>query len=481
MMTLEEMQVCLGSDIRSYLPDDLAGKAPASFCYDSRAVEPGSLFVCLPGDRVDGHDYAAQAAAKGALAIIAERDPFAGAEPPLPVIRVENSRQALLELAELWRGRTRAKVVGVTGTAGKTSVKEVLASALGKHGKTAKNFLNMNSQIGLSISILNAPLDADYWVMEAGISEEGDMDDLGRVLRPDLAVIVNVGQCHLSGLGGKGVAWHKARLLAYLTEGGKALINADYPELVSEARVYPVELRLFSSKRAGADYFVSYKGPASAATGRYYIHVNDGSGPESRLGEDFEVIAPFRGSFGSENVAAVAGAAHMLGLSREELIAGMAGVDMPRQRFNCQFFRNLAVIDDSYNSNPLSAPRMVETAAEMAREKKLPLIFVMGEMLELGDIAYDMHRQLARTMAEAGGAAVLWKGGQEKAVWDGLQQGGFGGDFHVVQDEQSFRDCMGDVFKKCGKTGVVLFKGSRGTRIDPFVAIFQKEFCPVQE
>lgn len=477
MMTLEEMDVCLGSDLRSHLPAELANLSPTSFCYDSRAVEPGSLFVCLPGERVDGHDFAAQAASQGALAIIAERDPFAGEEPPLPVIRVESSRQALLELAELWRGRTRARVVGVTGTAGKTSVKEVLASALARHGKTAKNFLNMNSQIGLSISILNAPLDADYWVMEVGISEEGDMDDLGRVLRPDLVVIVNVGQCHLSGLGGKGVAYHKARLLAYLTEGGKALINADYPELVSEARLYPAELRLFSSKRAGADYFVSYKGPASAATGRYYIHVNDGGS----LAEDFEVIAPFRGAFGSENVAAVAGAAHMLGLTREELISGMAGVDMPRQRFNCQFFRNLAVIDDSYNSNPLSAPRMVETAAEMAREKKLPLIFVMGEMLELGDIAYDMHRQLARNMAEAGAAAVLWKGGQEKAVWDGLQEGGFSGDFHVVRDEQSFRDSMGDVFKKCGKTGVVLFKGSRGTRMEPFVAVFQKEFCPAQE
>ncbi|MDR1125810.1 MAG: UDP-N-acetylmuramoyl-tripeptide--D-alanyl-D-alanine ligase [Deltaproteobacteria bacterium] len=481
MMTLEEMNVCLGADIRTHLPGHMAGKAPVSFCHDSRAVEPGSLFVCLPGERVDGHDFAAQAAARGALAIIAERDPFAGAEPPLPVIRVENSRQALLELAEFWRGRTRARVVGVTGTAGKTSVKEVLAAALARHGKTAKNFLNMNSQIGLSISILNAPLDADYWVMEAGISEERDMDELGRVLRPDLAVIVNVGQCHLSGLGGKGVAYHKARLLAYLTKGGRALVNADYPELVSECRVYPAELKLFSSKRASADYFVSYKGPASAATGRYLIHASDGSGAAAGRSEDFEVIAPFRGSFGSENVAAVAGAAHLLGLSREDLAAGLAGADMPRQRFSCQFFHNLAVIDDSYNSNPLSAPLMVESAAEMAREKKLPLILVMGEMLELGDIACDMHRQLAKTMAEAGAAAVLWKGGQEKAVWDGLREGGFAGDFRVVQDESAFREGMGELFKKRGKSGVVLFKGSRGTRLDPFVEIFQKEFCPAQE
>ncbi|MDR2891730.1 MAG: UDP-N-acetylmuramoyl-tripeptide--D-alanyl-D-alanine ligase [Deltaproteobacteria bacterium] len=489
MMTLREMAQCLGALESSgtkhthWLPESALDRAPARFCLDSREVGPDDVFICLHGENVDGHDFARQAAERGALALIAEKDPqdiFDGETPPLAVLRVESSLAAITALASAWRERAASAgtvVVGVTGTAGKTSVKEALAAVLERHGKTAKNFMNMNNQLGLPVNMLNAPADAVFWVMEAGINEAHDMDELGALLRPDLAVILNVGPGHLSGLGGpnsRGVPYYKSRLLAYVNQAGpcgRALINADYPDLLRESRSYALPQSLFSTKRADADYRASYVGPVSTATGKYQVQLREADGSL----RTFDVAAPFRGSFGSENVAAIAGAAHILGLSPEEITAGLAQAAMPRQRFSCRTYKNTMVIDDSYNSNPLSASRMLEAAVEMAAEKKLPLFLVMGEMLELGEEAEEIHLQLGRNMAKTGAKLVLWKGGQADSVREGLKQGDFTGEFKVTQELNEFLDAICSAHKQAGACGVVLFKGSRGNRLERFVAGFQNE------
>ena len=176
-----------------------AGQAPVvtGVASDSRAVKPGDLFVCVPGERTDGHDHAAEAVRAGAVAVLAERDPFEGEVNArvllTPVLLADNSVAALGRLGHAWRAAFRGKVVGVTGTAGKTTLKELLAHILAGRGATARNPLNLNTQIGLPVSMLGADGDEAFWVMEAGISHAGDMDELGPVLEPDLAVILNVG------------------------------------------------------------------------------------------------------------------------------------------------------------------------------------------------------------------------------------------------------------------------------------------------
>ncbi|MDL2307787.1 Mur ligase domain-containing protein [Desulfovibrio sp. OttesenSCG-928-C06] len=484
MLTLREMSLYLGSNPANHLPEDLYGREVASFCLDSRQAGPGDVFVCIKGENSDGHDYAAQAAANGALAIIAERDPFNGETPPLAVIRVENSQEAVTSLAGWWRDRAAGngvKVVGVTGTAGKTSVKEVLSAVLAVRGQTCKNFLNMNNQLGLPISMLNASEHADFWVMEAGISEARDMDELGSLLRPDLALILNVGQGHLSGLGDKGVSYYKARLLSYVTPDGKALVNADYPDLVRESKAHNITPAYFSTRRSDADFFVEYLGPAAQdstvprASGSYRVHVLEG-GRESL---SFEVAAPFRGAFGAENVAAIAGTALLLGLTPEEIQKGLPDAALPRQRFSCQSFRDTVLIDDCYNANPLSAGRMLESAAEMAKEKKLGLFLVMGEMLELGEAAAESHFQLGRQMAQSGAAQVIWKGGMSAQVRGGLEQEGFGGEFVPVSSDEEFLAAVKNGYAK-SMAGVLLFKGSRGNRLERFVSAFRQEYTDEQ-
>jgi UDP-N-acetylmuramoyl-tripeptide--D-alanyl-D-alanine ligase len=475
MLTLNDIALLLEQSGKIALPENLAGKQALFYSQDSRAITPGSIFVCTRGENVDGHDFVPEAIKKGALAVIAERDPFAGlsGELSVPLFRVENSLKAITILAAAWReraGRRGTKVIGITGTAGKTSLKEALAAVLSKHARTAKNFMNMNNQWGLPLSILNAPDDAVYWVLEAGISNANDMDELAGLLRPELAIILNVGAGHLSGLGDKGVAYYKSRMLAYLPEGGQALINGDYPELVRESAVYPVKQQFFSGKDTNADVFAAYSGPVSAVSGAYSVRL--------RNSEAFNLTAPFRGAFGAENVAAIVGAGIILGLDRKEIINGLSDVILPQQRFNCQVFENTLLIDDSYNANPLSAMRMLESAAEMASEKKLPLLLVMGEMLELGAETAAEHVELGKNMATTKAKAVLWKGGNVQSIAQGLEQGGFRGEFKTAQSSEEFKDIMSGQYKKYGSCGVVLFKGSRANRLERYVEIFKKEFCP---
>lgn len=471
MMTLKEMAAVLGAHELTGVPPELADSKPRAFRTDSRAVEPGDVFVCIPGEKVDGHDYALQALEKGAAALVVQRRPFEDAAAParpFALLGGDSVIGVITRLAVAARERTKATVVGITGTAGKTSVKEVLSAVLSVRAKTSKNYMNMNSQIGLAVSILNAAEDAGFWVLEAGISEARDMDELAPVLKPDLGIILNIGPAHLSGLGDRGVAYYKSRLLAHLNKGalsqrGLALVSADYPDLVSEARALDADIRFFSTRVKDADYFASYLGPASAATGRYMV---------SLRGAAVEVVTPFRGGYGSENVAAIAGAAHLLGLGQEEIVMGLAGAVLPAQRFVCETRGTVTMIDDSYNANPLSSGRMLEAAAEMAQDGDRKLIPVMGEMLELGESAADSHRQLGRKMAEQGAALVVWKGGQAEMVEAGLREGGFKGDFYPVNEKDKFAALL----KEFPESGfVTLFKGSRGTRLEEFAGVFRSE------
>ncbi|WBF67171.1 UDP-N-acetylmuramoyl-tripeptide--D-alanyl-D-alanine ligase [Desulfovibrio subterraneus] len=471
-LTLNTIQNAMGAV--GFLGD--AGDViPTGVQTDSRVLKKGELFFCISGERFDGHNFARLAVEHGACAVVAERPPFSMdemcsmecEEGGVPLLMVRNSVHALGRLAAYHRQQTSATVVGVTGTAGKTTVKEVLAQVLSVRGETARNHLNLNNQIGLPVSMLAATGEERFWVMEAGISEPHDMDELASVLRPDLAIVLNVGSGHTQGLGDKGVAYYKARMLNYIAKGGVGLVSGDYPDLVREARRNFREVRLFSVKDPEATYFAEYAGPESETHGRYKVRLE---------GRDFEIVAPFRGAFAAENVVAVAAAAYILGLKSEEIIKGFADARLPEKRFCCQQRGNWLVIDDSYNANPLSSARMLETASEMAGGR--PLMLVMGEMRELGGEAVSAHVQLGKNMAEAAPEAVFWVGGHAEEVRRGLAEAGWSGEMQIVQTPEDFVNR----FKDTGlRAGLVLFKGSRGNKLERLVEAFCVEPCKLEE
>ncbi len=430
--------------------------------YDSRSVLPGQLFVAIHGERSDGHDYAAQAVQNGAAAVLGERDPFDGSGS-VPVILAPDSVKALGSIAHACRERFRGKVIGLTGTAGKTTTKELLACVLSQNGKTARTPLNLNTQVGLPVSILSASGDEKFWVLEAGISHPWDMEELGAVMEPDLAIVLNAGTGHSLGLGDKGTAFYKTRLLRHRKPGCPALVCADYDDLVKEASVFP-DVIPFSSRRTDVPYHAAYAGIDANGHGMYSL---------SLPGVTLDVETILTGSYAAENLIAAAAAAHLLGLSAEEIRTGIRSASFPGQRFARHDLPGWTVIDDSYNANPLSTSRMLQAAGELAAKSRL--ICVMGEMGELGSEASREHAALGRNIADAGCSALFWFGGHAGDVQEGLADRGYTGYFHHASSPADFLDAF-RVWKNGSASGsrknVILFKGSRMNRLEQMVKLF---------
>ena len=441
-----------------------------SVCTDSRDVAPGKVFFCFAGERTDGHDHAPQAVEAGVAAIVATRDPLAKEReqglPLPPVFLVTNAQDALWLLALRQRSQTNAKVVGITGTAGKTTLKESLASILSCQGATEKNHKNFNTQIGLSMSMINASEDASFWVMEVGISQPHDMEELGSILQPDLSLILNAGVGHTQGLGEKGVDWHKASLSRYTAPNGFVLVNADYPKLVVGVGGYKeyfltngIHILTFGTQPP-AKIKARYLGQTEEGKGRYTVDMD---------GKDHTIVAPFFGAYGAENVAALAAAATLLGVAMPLVQKGLDTVILPDMRFRRQDIGSVTLIDDSYNSNPLSARRMLEAASILAKESGRELYCVLGEMRELGNDTQNLHAELGRLIAAIAPRGILWKGNHWGSVMQGLHEADYKGYFAQAQTTEDF---IAQNKKIELANIVVLFKGSRGNKLEEYVKEF---------
>jgi len=390
-MTLADIQRCLNG-----VSDDGMDIPVNAVRTDSRAVTGGDLFVCIEGDRFDGHEFAEQAAQAGAAGIVTSKI----VQVDVPVFMVRDTTVALGQLAACHRSQCKAKLIAVTGTAGKTTVKELLAEVLSGSFPVAKNYRNFNNQIGLPLSMLKARPEQSVWVMELGISVVSDMAELGPIATPDVALITNVGPGHLQGLGDlEGVARAKASLLRYLQPGGVAIVSMDYPQLWNAARKIVAEPVGFSTTNESAPFFCRFIGPGQYGSGRFLLRTPKG---------EKEFDAPFCGEHFAENLAAVAAAAHTASLGPQDVVQGAARFSADTQRFCCRPAGSVMVIDDTYNANPLSMKRSVETARTIAEDR--PLVLLLGDMLELGEESALRHHELGETLALIKPEAVFWKG-----------------------------------------------------------------------
>jgi UDP-N-acetylmuramoyl-tripeptide--D-alanyl-D-alanine ligase len=425
---------------------------------DSRAVTPGCLFVCVPGARLDGHHFAAEAVGKGAAAVLADR-PLTGLPEGTPVLLVRDTVAALGRLARAWRTRAGARLAAVSGSAGKTTVKELIAAILGKVAPTAKNYKNYNNRIGLPLSMLEAGQNDAYWVMEIGVSAPGEMEPLAAIAEPDVAVIHNVGPAHLEALGDvTGVAIEKTKLFKALRPGGVALASMDYPELWEAAKAACPGVRGLSTKGHGAPYRAKYLGALSEGRGRFFLRLDE---------LEMEVVTPLTGGHFAENILAAAATARILGAGESHIAAGLETAVMPEQRFFCRRQGCYTIIDDTYNANPLSMRRAIAAAAETA--KGGTLVLVLGEMREMGAHAEAEHARLGELAAASGAKAVFYHGGHADAVGEGLTRRDYAGIFAVVDTPAAFVETLAATGPGAG---VYLFKGSRSMRMEEYLAAF---------
>lgn len=436
--------------------EDYADLYPSRIQTDSRLVQSGDLFVCIPGNRFDGHNFAQEAVKKGAIALIIER-PLLETDLKVPFLLVPDSVKALGLLAAEWRNRFNGWVIAITGTAGKTTVKEFLASILELEGKVNKNFKNWNNQLGVSLSILGFSGKEKYWILEAGISIQGDMDVLGSILTPNLAIIINVGSAHLEGLGDcYGVAKEKAKLLSYLKPQGKTIISSDYPILQEYLpNRDDIQIKTFSSYDAKSDTYGSYLGCFSD---EFVFDL-------CLQGEKYQVSSKYGGLFLTENILAAALTASILGLEKNLIQKGLVQANIPEHRCKVHNIGGIKIIDDCYNANPFSIRLVLKS---IANETENNLILLLGDMKELGEIALGEHQDLGKFIAALNCDQIhlMYYGKYHQEVQTGFLQGRPTGTF--------IRICSVDEFKKSWRDlnlqkATVLIKGSRGCQMENFV------------
>ncbi|MEW6325804.1 MAG: UDP-N-acetylmuramoyl-tripeptide--D-alanyl-D-alanine ligase, partial [Nitrospirota bacterium] len=388
---VKELLPLLGAEL-------LAGSAEAwvsALSTDSRVLEAGDYFLALKGERFDGHGFAQEALAKGAGGVIVERNAgrrLLASTPPTasrPVLGVEDPLAALQALAAAHRRRFHLPMIGITGSNGKTTTKEMTAAILSCRRRVLKTHGNLNSQIGLPLVVLRLAAEHAVAVLELGISRHGELTRLCRMAQPTIGVITNIGPAHTEFLGDlDGVRRAKAELLEALPADGVALLNRDdeaYDWLRRRCRCRSVSFGL--SAAADVRAVVHEAGsPSSDGAPRQVLTLQ---WPGGRA----EATTPAVGLHNACNAAAAAAAALQVGAGPDEIAAGLGAVELPAMRSEWRSLPGGArVLLDAYNANPLSVRRALETAARLAGRGRV--VAVLGDMLELGPAARRWHEEM---------------------------------------------------------------------------------------
>ncbi len=432
---------------------------------DSRKVRPGDLFVALPGARTDGHDHAGAALAGGAAAAMVERIP-PGAAAAAPLLLVEDCLAALARLGAAARARSRAGVVAVTGSVGKTGTKESLARALAPFGAVHASEGNLNNHIGAPLSLARLPAGAGFAVLEMGMNHAGEIAPLSRMARPDVAIVTNVEAVHIAHFADeRGIAEAKAEVFAGLAPGGAAVLNRDNPWF---------DLLAARAAGAGAGRIVGF-GRGAAAEVRLLDAAPDDGGVSVRAsvgGREVRYRLDAIGEHWAFNSAGVLACVHALGLDPEPAAAAIRQVVAGRGRGGQARIAlagggAVTLIDESYNASPAAMRAAFRVLAAAAPGPGGRRIAVLGDMLELGAAGPELHAALAGDLLAARPDAVFTVGPEMRALRARLPAALRAG--HA----DSSAGIAGRAAAGLRDGDVVLVKGSLGTRMAPVVAAIE--------
>jgi UDP-N-acetylmuramoyl-tripeptide--D-alanyl-D-alanine ligase len=411
---------------------------------DSREVHDGALFVALSGERVDGHAYLEVARENGAGAAMVERE-----TPGLPAVVVDDTRAALLRLASAERERVDAVIVGITGSTGKTSVKDLTASVLASRLRVDASPRSFNTEVGVPLTLLNAAADAEAIVVEMGSRGRGHIAALCEISRPHVGVITNVGPAHLEMFGSlEAVADAKAELVESLPREGTAVLNAD-DQVVSAFGDRTAARVLRFGLAAGAD--VTAEDVALDRLGRAAFTVRTPDGAD-------RVELPVVGEHMVSNALAAVAVGASLGVSVAECAAGLKEAQLsPWRMETLEVSGGIRVLNDAYNANPISMAAALKALRWMAQDGRS--IAVLGEMAELGDAAMQEHERIGELVARLGIDHLIVVGRRAVAIAVGAEREGVEPE-HIARAE-SVDDAVRCVRETAREGDVVLLKGSR--------------------
>jgi len=448
--------------------DDPVEKAGFSgISTDTRTLGAGELFLALSGPSFDGNRFAPAAARSGAAALLLRADAaldLSELPPDLPVATHPDPRRALADLAAWYRSSLTCPVIGITGSCGKTTTKNVLRDLVARIQPVVASPSSFNNEIGVPHTLFLADRTTKLLAIEMGTNHPGEIATLCRIARPTAGIVTNIGASHLEGLGSiDGVAEEKGDLVASLPRDGFAVLNGDCrftPDIAlrTGARVltYTIE---------GGQGAADNCGDLDAS--ELYFH---SGGTTFRLrglagAVDAEVTSPLLGTHNVHNLLAALCACVGLGLPLEDVLAGVATISGGRQRMERIELRGLTVFDDSYNANPESLKAAVRVLAGLHGYRRR--VLVIGDMLELGELAAELHHRVGREAAAAGIDRIVLVGELAKAAAAGALEGGLPAE-HVHHVDTTPEAALAvDALVEEGD--VVLVKGSRRMRLEEVV------------
>ncbi|PID49613.1 MAG: UDP-N-acetylmuramoyl-tripeptide--D-alanyl-D-alanine ligase [Proteobacteria bacterium] len=409
---------------------------------DSRQVQLGDLFLALKGERFDAHDFVTQVAGRASAALVSR-----AIEADIPQLLVDDVRLALGRFAAGWRQRYQHPVIGLTGSNGKTTLKEMLSAILSVHGQTLATMGNLNNDIGMPLTLLRLREADQFAVIEMGANHFGEIDYLTRIACPDVAILNNAGAAHLEGFGDiAGVARAKGEIFNGLSDSGIAIINADDihadywlglnlgREVVSFGMDVPADMQGINDDKG------------------FMIHC-------TRSGQAVSVKLKLLGRHNQMNALAAAAAAYSLGLSLESIRQGLESIQAIKGRL-CPHkgIKGSLVVDDTYNANPASVAAAINVLADMPGNK----ILVLGNMAELGEAGLDDHKWIGRQAAAAGINTLFTLGALSQYAANSFGAG--------AQAFKQLDDLLLALKPNLASGTKVLVKGSRSARMERVVA-----------
>jgi UDP-N-acetylmuramoyl-tripeptide--D-alanyl-D-alanine ligase len=416
----------------------------AGWSVDTRTQCVGDLFFALRGPNHDGHEFVGAAIEKGAVAVVLERAWATGDER---CIIVDDSLRALQQLARWARKRWGGKVVAVTGSAGKTTEKDAIAHLLSAEFPVGRTVGNLNNHVGVPLSILRLPDDCRVAVLEMGMNHAGEIRELASIAQPDVGVVTNVGYAHVEFFDSiEGVAAAKRELIESLPPAGVAVLNADDRRVLGFRAAHPGRTVTFGFSEC-ADV------PAEA------VEYGAGATRFRALGCDFETC--LSGRHGVANLLAALAVAREFGIAPQRLREPVASFTPGKMRGEKLEQRGMVVWNDCYNSNPEAALAMIDVLRETPANRR---IAVLGEMLELGHAAEELHRKVGRYAAGHGVDLLVGVRGNARAMVEEAASAGIPhGSAQFFEDPGE----AGEFVRNAAQPGdAILFKGSRGVKVE---------------
>ena len=437
--------------------DNTAPWQASGVSIDTRTLAPGDLFVALKGDSHDGHLYVTSAQKAGAAAALVSRD-FRAENPDFPLLRVDETLDGLEKLAHAARARSRAKIIGVTGSAGKTGTKEMLATVLGEQGLTHASKKSFNNHWGVPLSLAALPAEAKFGVFEMGMNHAGELTRLTEMVRPDIAIITTIEPAHIENFPSvEAIADAKAEIFTGMAQGSVAILNIDNPHYQ--------RLRQAAEKQSLRVVTFGEDDAADVRLVDCTLHADSSKATTVIDGKKLKLRLAIPGMHIVHNALAVLAAARAAGADLDKAAAAIRNSEPVEGRGNrLQVVIEdgappVTVIDESYNANPASMAAAISVLAMTEPAEGGRRIAVLGDMLELGRDGPQLHAELANPLLRARTELVFCCGPQMEALWQVLPPDWRGG-----HDTDS-KDLAPLVTSAVRPGDVVLVKGSAGSKM----------------